>query len=440
MKSSLYENVHPEAAKILNEASIKVKEFKSALGSTDADVDIIGIRSASRLSASDLSDYKNLKAIGTFCIGTDMVDLSAAAKLGIPVFNSPHSSTRSVAELVIGQIINLSRRTLDNSIALRENKWEKSAAGRYEIRGKTLGIIGYGNIGSTVGILAEALGMQVIFYDIVKKLSYGTAKRMSSLNSCLTSADFITLHVPLTPMTSNLIGEKEITQMKRGSYLLNTSRGNVVNIGAVIDALDSKHLAGFYADVFPYEPSSNGKWCTLSSDMSLRIQHQLIQLSKMSNVILTSHIGGATEEAQKAIAEDVATKLVLFINTGSTLGAVNVPQLSLQEHIGISSLPNIDIESLPKVPSGCAKVPLTTVVCRIINFHHNVPGVLRDLNSCIENYNIIQQTLGTLGNIGYCIMDIESVGGDSEILIEKINEKITKLPNTINNRIVLLSN
>ena len=290
----------------------------------------------------------------------------------------------------------------DNLLSMKANKWQKSAEGRYEIRGKCMACVGYGAIGSTVGILAESLGMRVIFYDIIPKLSYGNAKQISDLDSLLSQADFISLHVPLTDKTRNMIDAKRISQMKTGSYLLNSSRGNVVVISDVVSALKSGHLAGFYADVFPYEPKSNNcQWLTdvdISKD-ELKLtntiisdtdhdQQQLYELMQLPNVILSSHIGGSTQESQKAIARDVSNKIINFLTTGSTIGAVNLPQLSLP-----TSHSSLNFSVKPRY--------------RICNFHQNIPGTLRNIIRCLEEFNIVQQNLVTSGDIGYCIIDVE---------------------------------
>ena len=273
-------------------------------------VSCLGIRSATQVTEKVLLST-SLLCIGCFCIGYDQVDLAMASKLGIAVFNSPFSNTRSVAELIIGQIINLSRQVGDRNIELHKGVWNKTSVGCREIRGKTLGIVGYGNIGSQVSVLAECMGMKVVFYDVLKKLALGNSKQVPSLQKLLSLSDFVTLHVPDTKDTLNLIGEKELLWMKPGSFLLNASRGRVVDLYALVDALQNKHLSGAYLDVYPQEPiSAHSSWFN--------------KLQFLPNVILTPHIGGSTEEAQEAIGVDVAEKLIAFLSCHRLEGSVNL--------------------------------------------------------------------------------------------------------------------
>lgn len=539
MKLLLLENIHSDAARLWTASetcdcdevqeekkSFSGEELKSLIiGEATNNASAIGIRSVTKLTKEILDDdkCKSLRAIGCYSIGVDGVDLRAAALRGIPVFNSQFSSTRSVAELIMWAITGLARHLVDHTRQMRQNQWCKVAVDRREIRGQTLGIVGYGNIGNTVGILAESLGMKVLFYDIVPKLAYGNNQATASLADLLHYADFVTLHVPggglappftlavvsekdksksekveklgekverehlsdwnkpfgkhielnivgtnvtkhfgeyldvlddlsdnskssekvkveerkvitkadknwrplfnssivgefinvddsISPTSTSsapsivaagtncLIGAAEIAMMKPGACLLNASRGNVVDVEAVVNALRSKHLAGYYADVFPYEPKSNGEWIpsvkstdkpnNQSSEMKTAQEKTfdtLCELQQLDNVIITPHIGGSTEQAQKAIAIDVTTKLLDFFKTGSTIGAVNLPQLSMP---------------VSKNSQG--------IKCeRILNVHRNVPGVLKNIFACLKDFNIVQQNLSTLNDIGYCLIDVE---------------------------------
>ena len=305
------------------------------------EANILGIRSRSKLTKEILSKFKNLSCIGCFCIGTDQVDLTAAKKLGIPVFNAPFSNTRSVAELVIGEIISLYRRLQVVNIEMHKGIWSKNASGCNEIKNKTLGIIGYGNIGAQVGIIAESLGMNVVYHDIENKLPFGSNHQVNSLDDLLKISDVITVHVPQDKSTDNIINKASISKMKKGVFVINNSRGNVVDIDALAEALESKHVAGAAIDVFPIEPASNN-------------EEFISPLRKFDNVLLTPHIGGSTQEAQENIAVEVSNKLAQNHLIGSTAMAVNFPNLSLQR---------------PK--EGCI---------RITHAHTNTPGMLQAIN------------------------------------------------------------
>lgn len=286
------------------------------------------------------------------------------------VFNSPYANTRSVAELVLGELIALARQMFDRSMELHTKQfWNKQSSRCYEVRGKTLGIVGYGHVGSQLSVLAEALGMKVIFYDIIPKLSLGNATYVDSLDDLLKQSDFVTLHVPATPDTQNMISTPQLQMMKNGSYLLNASRGHVVDVAAAAKALKDGHLAGAAFDVFPYEPA----------EAKEPFKSELVG---MPNTILTPHIGGSTEEAQAGIGLEVARKIISYINSGATLGAVNLPEMSLQQHRNSH---------------------------RILNIHKNVPGVLRDVNNVLADYNVVGQMLLTSGSVGYLIADIDKV-------------------------------
>ncbi len=340
---------------------------------------VIGIRSRTKLTAEVLAAAPKLIAIGCFCIGTNQVDTNAAKRLGIPVFNAPFSNTRSVAELVVAEAVMLLRGISEKNILAHQGVWKKSAAGAREVRGKTLGIVGHGHIGSQVSILAQGMGMQVIYYDTRDTLPLGNARACGSLHELLAQSDVVTLHVPAASSTSNLIAEEEIAAMKPGSYLINAARGNVVAIEALTAALDSGHIAGAAVDVFPTEPASNKD----EFESSLR---------RFNSVILTPHIGGSTVEAQENIATEVAEKLVRYSDNGSTAGAVNFVDISLPAHDGKN---------------------------RFLHIHHNQPGVMEGIMSVFStrSMNVSAQYLQTDSDVGYLICDIEG-DIDSAILTE----------------------
>ena len=369
----LLENVHETAHAIFKGAGFEVESLTKALPPEELarkvrDADVLGIRSKTHVTAAVLAQAP-LLAVGCFCIGTNQVDLVTANDRGIPVFNAPFSNTRSVAELIIAEIIGLARQLGDRSAEVHAGKWRKVASSCYEIREKTLGIVGYGHIGRQLGVLAEGLGMRVLFFDHTPKLPMGNNTAVASLNELLSRADFVSLHVPETPQTKHMIGEKELARMRKGTFLLNASRGTVVVIPALAAALASGHLGGAAVDVYPDEPESNSDGFV--SD-----------LQKLPNVILTPHVGGSTSEAQAAIGREVASALTKFVTSGSTTGTVNFPV----------------IEVAP--PQGTR---------RILNVHRNVPGVLRDINRIVSdlNANIRSQTLATDPTIGYLVMDID---------------------------------
>lgn len=326
------------------------------------DVHVIGIRSKTQLTDKVLKHAKNLIVIGCFCIGTNQVDLKYAAEHGIAVFNSPFSNSRSVAELIIGEIICLARQLGDRSNELHNGRWNKVSTGCWEIRGKTLGIIGYGHIGSQLSVLAEAFGMTVIYYDAVNLMALGTSKQVPNLEALLEAADFVTCHVPELPETTNMIGRDQLKIMKKGSYLLNASRGHVVDIPALIDAMREGQIAGAALDVYPSEPGGNGDYFT--NDLNPWAE----DLRSLKNIILTPHIGGSTEEAQSAIGIEVAQALIRYINEGATLGAVNMPEVTLR--VLTSDEPNH---------------------VRVIYIHRNVPGVLRTVNEILGDHNVDKQ-------------------------------------------------
>jgi D-3-phosphoglycerate dehydrogenase len=347
-----------------------------------AEAHIVGIRSRSHLTAEVLAEAKRLIAIGCFCIGTNQVDLQTAKTLGVPVFNAPYSNTRSVAELVLAEAIMLLRGIPQKNALCHRGGWTKSALGSYEARGKTLGVIGYGHIGTQVGVLAEALGMQVIFHDIETKLSLGNARAAASLDELLERSDVVTLHVPETPATQNMFGAAQIAKMRRGALLINASRGTVVDIDALAEALRSDHLAGAAIDVFPVEPKGND-------------DPFVSPLVGMDNVILTPHIGGSTLEAQDNIGIEVAAKLVRYSDNGSTLSAVNFPEVSLPEH--------------PKSR-------------RLLHIHRNVPGVLSRINELFSagNINIDAQFLQTDPDVGYVVIDVSADEAQASVLKDRL--------------------
>ena len=344
------------------------------------DIHVLGIRSKTKLTARVLSEAKNLVVVGCFCIGTNQVDLKYAAQHGICVFNSPFSNSRSVAELVIGEIITLARQLGDRSLEMHRGTWNKVSTKCWEIRGKTLGIIGYGHIGSQLSVLAEAMGMSVIYYDVVNLMAMGTARQVPSLELLLGGADFVTCHVPELPETENMIGEKQLQQMRKGSYLINASRGSVVDIAALIHAMRSGKIAGAALDVYPSEPGGNGDY--FNNDLNQWGK----DLRSLKNIILTPHIGGSTEEAQSAIGIEVAEALVRYVNEGVTLGAVNMPEVALR---------NITMDE----PNHA----------RVIFIHQNVPGVLRRVNEILGDHNVDKQMTDSRGDTAYLMADISNV-------------------------------
>ncbi len=395
----LLENIHEGAKNALVNAHIgEVIEHSSAFSEVQlnelSDVNIIGVRSKTNLKKEFLKTRKNLLAIGCFCIGTDQVDLLIAKLNGTPVFNAPYSNTRSVAELVLGEVICLSRRLKDFNELTHQGKWLKTAKGSHEVRGRTIGIIGYGHIGSQVGVLSEALGLRVIYFDNEKKLPLGNAESIDTLDELLSQSDFVTLHVPDTEQTRELIDLNKIKLMKKGSYLLNLSRGRVVNIPDLALALKENLLGGAALDVYPEEPKNSE-------------QIFKSELQNLSNVILTPHIGGSTEEAQKNIGLEVSRSLIDFIQTGSTVGSVNFPNLSIpkkkNQHI------------------------------RLVNIHKNIPGALGKINAFISdlNGNIVSQYLSTESSIGYVVTDIEGLDKASVLL-----ESVSSMDENIKTRLI----
>ena len=397
MRVLLLEGVADSAVHLLSRAGyVNIARHPGALQGqalTEAlqGVHLLGIRSRSRPGAAILAQAPSLLAIGCFCIGTDQVDLAAARGRGLPVFNAPFSNTRSVAELVMGEIVMLLRRVPEKSTAAHRGEWDKSAAASWEVRGKTLGIVGYGNIGSQLAALAEAFGMRVIYFDITDKLTRGNAQPAAGLQDLLAHSDVVSLHVPQTPQTERMIGAAELAAMRPGTFLINNSRGAVVDLDALAAALRSGHLLGAAVDVFPIEPTVKGDRLNTP-------------LQDLPNVILTPHIGGSTVEAQWNIGEEVARRLIEYAETGATFGAVNFPQVQL---------------------------PARRHDVRFVHVHRNVPGVLGQVDAVFSSrgLNIAAQYLQTEGDVGYVVVDVESLADDPGVLAA-----LRAIPGTISAR------
>lgn len=397
IKILLLENIHPSAHELFRAEGFHLETATGALAEAEliervADVHVLGIRSKTRVTDKVLSGARRLLAVGCFCIGTNQVDLAGANRRGVPVFNAPFSNTRSVAEMIMAEIVLLARRLGDRAREMHAGQWRKVATGSYEVRGKTLGIVGYGHIGRQVGVIAEMLGMRVLFFDVVAKLPMGNNRATKTLDELLAHSDFVTLHVPETPQTRGMMGAREIATMKEGSYLLNASRGTVVDIPGLAEALKSGRVAGAAIDVFPEEPETNSDGFRSP-------------LQGLPNVLMTPHIGGSTAEAQEAIGREVGAALVKFVNVGSTAGAVSFPQVDL---------------------------PLTPGKHRILNVHKNVPGVLRDINQAVSDKgaNIAAQVLATDPEIGYLVMDLD------QDVSRDVKNAVAALPTSIKTRIL----
>ncbi|MEE1999933.1 phosphoglycerate dehydrogenase [Alkalimonas sp. MEB108] len=397
IKILLLEGLHQSAVQSFkNQGYSNIEYLKTSLPEDELiekirDAHFVGIRSRTQLTENVLAAAEKLTAIGCFCIGTNQVDLTAALERGIPVFNAPFSNTRSVAELVLGEIIMLLRGIPARNAAAHRGEWDKTASNSYEARGKTLGIIGYGHIGTQLSIMAEHLGMRVQFYDIEDKLVLGNATQVD-FSTLLRTSDVISLHVPETPQTKNMIGEAELDLMKQGAILINASRGTVVDIPALAQALESKKLNGAAIDVFPVEPKSNN-------------EEFISPLRAFDNVLLTPHIGGSTQEAQENIGYEVAGKLVKYSDNGSTLSAVNFPEVSLPEHTGRH---------------------------RLLHIHKNQPGMLTKINESFARHqiNIAGQYLQTSADIGYVVIDIDSA--DYELALAELKA----IPGTLRARVL----
>ena len=397
IKVLLLENIHPDAAKQFRENGVDIVNIDRSLKEDELcekvkDVHVIGIRSKTQVTEKVLDAGKNLLAVGAYCIGTNQIDISACSRRGVAVFNAPYSNTRSVVELALGEIIMLIRGVFDKSTKLHQGVWQKSAAGNYEIRGKRLGIIGYGNIGAQLSVMAEAVGMKVYYYDLEEKLSLGNARKCDTMEELLAKCDIITLHVDGRPENRGLIGENEFNLMKRGVIFLNLSRGFVVDLQSLVQNIHNGKIIGAAVDVFPEEPSQNNE----------RFQTELQQLP---NVILTPHIGGSTEEAQRNIADFVTGKIIDFIYNGGTSLSINLPNLQLPE---------------------------IRDAHRLIHLHENVPGIMAKINSILARHsiNIVGQYLKTNEYIGYVITDIAKEY-ERDVIAE-----IKNIPGTIRFRIL----
>ena len=378
----LLESIHLGVQKTFSDCGYVVKSLSFSLSESNLislcqseHINVLGVRSKTVVSRRVLEACPDLALIGCFCIGTDTVDLEAAREFGVVVFNAPFSSGRSVAELCLGEIICLSRQLCDKSGEMHRGVWSKSSVGCHEIRGRVLGVVGYGNIGCQISILAEAFGMQVLYFDIASKTSIGNSKSCSSLESVLKESDFVTLHVPDTHLTRGMIGKDQIGIMKPGSLLLNASRGGVVDLDALREALLKGHLGGCAIDVHPDEPISN-------------TQSWISPLQGLKNVILTPHIGGSTEQAQERIGLDLSSKIKRFVESGEVMDSVNFPTITLS--------------------SNGSKF-------RICHIHRNVPGVLKKLNTILDSVNIVGQSLNTQGQVGICLLDCDQVASKEAI-------------------------
>ncbi len=396
----LLEGISDQAVQVLNSAGYAaIERVPKALAGADLrqrlqGIRMLGIRSRTEITAGVIDGIRSLVAVGCFSVGTNQVDLDACAEMGIPVFNAPFSNTRSVAELTIAEIVMLYLRIFPRSGAAHKGDWDKSATGSHEVRGKTLGIVGYGNIGTQLAMLAEAMGMQVIYYDQTDKLRHGNTEPVESLDELLAKADIVTLHVPETPATIGMMGHAQFARMKKGAYFINNARGTVFDPQALAAALNSKHLAGAAVDVFPVEPSSNAE----------RFNSPL---QGLDNVILSPHVGGSTAEAQERIGAEVAKKFVEYSDVGSTTGAVNFPQVQLSPR-----------------PAGT----------RFIQVQRNLPGELGRLNEVFARHkvNIAAQHYQTSGALGYVVLDADGSVANAEAIVREIRA----LPGTIRARML----
>jgi D-3-phosphoglycerate dehydrogenase len=393
----LLEQIHPDAIELLQSSGFEVTALDRALDEEQlieaiADVQLLGIRSKTHVSERVLAAAPNLLAIGAFCIGTNQIDLLAATSHGVTVFNAPFSNTRSVVELAIAELISLTRRLSEKNTLMHDGVWDKSADGSHEIRGRTLGIVGYGNIGTQLSVLAENLGMRVLFYDTSDRLALGNAQRSATLKELLHDSDVVTLHVDGRPENKNIFGEAEFAAMRQGSIFLNLSRGFVVDYAALREHVLSGHISGAAVDVFPIEPKGRG-------------DEFVSELRGLPNVILTPHIGGSTEEAQQDIGQFVANKFLAFLSEGSTALSVNLPGLDL---------------------------PRRKDSLRMVHLHRNVPGVLARINGLLAEHqvNVEAQLLGTKGDVGYVVTD--SAGGVTQSIVDEIRA----MPETIRLRVV----
>ncbi len=394
-RALLLENIHDDAAATLREAGFDVERVAGALGEDDlvaalAGVQVLGLRSNTQLTARAVQSAPDLLAVGAFCIGTNQIDLTACSTAGVAVFNAPFSNTRSVVELAVSEIIALTRRLTDKNADMHEGVWDKSAVGSHEVRGRRLGIVGYGNIGSQLSVLAEALGMSVLFFDTADKLALGNARRCGTLEELLAEADVVTLHVDGRPGNSDLFGEEQFARMRPGSLFLNLSRGFVVDHGALRRHVESGHVAGAAVDVFPVEPKTKG-------------EPFVSALRGLRNVILTPHVGGSTEEAQQDIGAFVAGKLRDYCTAGTTALSVNLPTVALPDTPGTQ---------------------------RLLLLHRNTPGVLAHVNGVLADHgiNVEAQVLGTRGPLGYVVTDVA--------LVHDVVDALAALPETVRLRVL----
>ena len=401
MKIVLLEGVHASAVDAFrNDGYTEIEYHEKSLAEPQlieavSDAYIVGIRSATQLTRNVFDHAPKLIGVGCFCIGTNQVDLDAAQEHGVAVLNAPFSNTRSVAELVLAEVVFLMRGIPHRNAAAHRGEWLKTATGSREARGKTLGIIGYGHIGTQIGVLAESLGMHVAFYDIEMKLALGNARQVPTLDELLEISDVVTVHVPQTEQTKNMINATTLARMKKGAGLINAARGTVVDIDALVDALKSKHIGGAALDVFPKEPKGN-------------TDPFVSPLRGMDNVILTPHVGGSTQEAQRDIGIEVSGKLLKYSNNGSTLGAVNFPEVSLPEHPGKH---------------------------RLLHIHRNQPGVMSQINAIFseERINIAGQYLQTNATIGYVVIDIET---SERAVSQQLKKRLDQVAGTIRTRVL----
>jgi D-3-phosphoglycerate dehydrogenase len=397
MRALLLEGIHPDAVARLKADASEVETLGRALDEAElieriADVELLGIRSKTQVTRAVLDAAPNLLAVGAFCIGTDQIDLSAASRQGVAVFNAPFSNTRSVVELAVAEIIALTRRLTEKNAGMHAGVWDKSAEGSHEVRGRVLGIVGYGNIGTQLSVVAEALGMTVYFYDTADRLALGNARRCTSLEELLAVADVVTIHVDGRPGNAGFFGAAQIAAMKQGSLFLNLSRGFVIDAAALRDALVAGHLAGAALDVFPKEPKGRG-------------DEFVSELRGLPNVILTPHIGGSTEEAQADIGAFVSNKLAQYVADGTTTLSVNFPAVALPQQPGVH---------------------------RLLHVHTNTPGVLAQVNGILAEHdiNVVGQLLGTRGDVGYVLTDI------GENYAESALDKLRGMTQTIRLRVV----
>jgi D-3-phosphoglycerate dehydrogenase / 2-oxoglutarate reductase len=397
LRALLLEQIHPDAVAVLTLAGIEVETVDRALDEDELvarlpGVHLVGLRSKTQLTARAMDAGRDLLAVGAFCIGTNQIDLGAATERGIAVFNAPFSNTRSVVELAISELIALTRRLTEKNEGMHAGIWDKSADGAHEVRGRTLGIVGYGNIGTQLSVLAENLGMRVVFFDTADKLALGNARSAATMEELLGQADVVTLHVDGRASNRGFFGAEQFAAMKPGSLLLNLSRGFVVDYAALRRHIESGHIAGAAVDVFPEEPKGRG-------------DEFVSELRGLPNVILTPHIGGSTEEAQRDIGNFVATKFRDFVGEGTTSLSVNLPPLALPRRPGM---------------------------LRLVHLHHNVPGVLARINGLLAEHgvNVEAQLLGTRGEIGYVVTD--SISGTTQAIVDDIR----RLPETVRLRVI----